>query len=131
MSYFNIKSNLFTVPQQEVLGEYEKIDEFMENLEKSGVYQIIKSVNQKKNLCKQKQKNPKYDMNYDKVKRRWIKKVGCEIMFECLWANIRRYLNSLDNETETKFKDTYWKVFPTLQSEKFLSVKQKKELLKN
>ena len=64
-------------------------------------------------------------MNYDRVKRRWIKKVGCEIMLECLWTN----LNSLDNET--KFKDTYQKVSPNLQSEKFPSVKQKKELLKN
>ena len=61
MSYFSIKRNLFPVPQQEVFGEYEKIDEFMEILEKSGVYQIIKSVKQKKNLCKQEQKNPKYN----------------------------------------------------------------------
>ena len=71
----------------------------------------------------------KYNMDYDRVRRRGIKKVGCEIMLECLGANVRRYLNSLDNET--KFKDTYWNASSTLQSEKFPSVKQKKELLKN
>ena len=79
ISYFIIKRNLFTVPQQEVLGEYEKIDEFMENLEKSGVYQIIKNVNQKKNLCKQEKKNSKYNMNYDRVKRRGIKKLDVKL----------------------------------------------------
>ena len=59
MSYFNIKCNLFLVPQTEVLGEYEKIDKFMELLEKSGVSKIIKNVKQKQKLCKQ--RNPKYD----------------------------------------------------------------------
>ena len=61
MGYFNIKRNLFLVPQVEVLGEYEKIDKFMELLEKSGVSKIIKSVKQKEKLCKQKQENPKYN----------------------------------------------------------------------
>ena len=54
MGNFNIKRNLFLVPQEEVLGEYEKIDKFMELLEKSGVSKIINSVNQKEKLCKQK-----------------------------------------------------------------------------
>ena len=59
MGNFNINRNLFLVPQEEVLGEYEKIDKFMELLEKSGVSKIINSVNQKEKLCKQ--KNPKYN----------------------------------------------------------------------
>lgn len=71
----------------------------------------------------------KNNMYYDRVRRRGIEKVGCEIMLECLGTNIRRYLNSLYDEI--KFKNTYWEKPSTLHSEKFPSVNQKKNCQKN
>lgn len=71
----------------------------------------------------------KYNMDYDRIRRRGLNKVGCEIMFECLGVNIRRYLKSLNNEI--KFKNSYWNPPTTLHSEKFPSVKQKKETVRN
>ena len=71
----------------------------------------------------------KNNMDYDRIRRRGLKKVNCEIMLECLGANIRRFLRSLDSEV--KFKNTYWKKPATLHSEKFPSVKQKKKLSRN
>ena len=61
MSYFNIKKSFFLVPPKEVLGEFEKIDKFMELLEKSGVAEIIKDVKQKKKICKVESGNPGYN----------------------------------------------------------------------
>ena len=71
----------------------------------------------------------KNNMDYDRIRRRGLKKVNCEIMLECLGANIRRFLRSLDSEV--KFKNTYWEKPATLHSEKFPSVKQKKKLSRN
>lgn len=71
----------------------------------------------------------KYNMDYDRIRRRGLNKVSCEIMLECLGVNIRRYLKSLNNEIE--FKNSYWNSSTTLHSEKFPSVKQKKKLWRN
>ena len=67
----------------------------------------------------------KNNMDYNRIRRRGIEKVKCEIMLECLGANIRRYFKSQDSN---KFQKSYWKCSPNLQSEKFPSVKQKKKL---
>lgn len=63
-------------------------------------------------------------MNYERIRRRGITKVSCEIMLMCLGVNIRRYFNSLGNN---KFKDNCWNTPHDLQSEIFPSVKQKKK----
>lgn len=65
----------------------------------------------------------KNNMNYDRIRRRGIEKVSCEIMLMCLGVNIRRYFNSLNDEN--KFKKNCWKESTTLQKEKFPNVKQK------
>ena len=66
----------------------------------------------------------KQNMNYERIRRRGITKVSCEIMLMCLGVNIRRYFNSLDSN---KFKDNCWNTPHDLQSEIFPSVKQKKK----
>ena len=52
MKYFTIKRSFFLVPSLDMLKEYEKIDKFMNLLEKSGVAEIIKSVKRKDEMCK-------------------------------------------------------------------------------
>ena len=64
----------------------------------------------------------KNNMNYDRMRRRGLEKVSCEIMLMCLGVNIRRYFASINSEN--KFKKNYWKTPTTLQKEKFSYVKQ-------
>ena len=52
MSYFTIKRPIWLVPSNRVIEEYQKIDKFFQILEKSGVGEIIKSVNLNINQCK-------------------------------------------------------------------------------
>ena len=66
----------------------------------------------------------KQNMNYERIRRRGIKNVSCEIMLMCLGVNIRRYFNSLNSN---KFKNNCWNTPDSLQSEIFPSVKQKKK----
>lgn len=66
----------------------------------------------------------KRNMNYERIRRRGMDKVSCEIMLMCLGVNIRRYFISLDNN---KFKNNCWNTPDTLQPEIFPSVKQKKK----
>ena len=66
----------------------------------------------------------KQNMNYERIRRRGINKVSCEIMLTCLGVNIRRYFNSLDSN---KFKNNCWDTPDGLQSEIFPIVKQKKK----
>ena len=66
----------------------------------------------------------KNNMNYDRIRRRGLKKVSGEIMLMCLGVNIRRYLASYN---ENKFKSNCWKTPTNLKKEKFPTVKQKKE----
>ena len=66
----------------------------------------------------------KQNMNYERIRRRGLDKVSCEIMLMCLGVNIRRYLNSLEHNT---FKNNCWNTPDDLQPEIFPSVKQKKK----
>lgn len=65
----------------------------------------------------------KQNMSYERIRRRGLEKVGCEIMLECLGVNIRRLLNSFE---DNKFKDNCWDTPTTLQSETFPECKPKK-----
>ncbi len=69
----------------------------------------------------------KNNMNYDRIRRRGLEKVSCEIMLMCLGANIRRYFSSLNGKS--KFKKNCWKIPTTLHSEKFPYVKPKEKKL--
>ena len=64
----------------------------------------------------------KYNMNYDRIRRRGLNKVSGEIMLMCLGVNIRRYFASID---ENKFKSNCWNIPSNLEKEKFPNVKQK------
>ncbi len=71
----------------------------------------------------------KQNMSYERIRRRGLDKVSCEIMLECLGVNIRRLLNSFE---ENKFKENCWNKPSDLQPEIFKSVKPKeKKLSKN
>lgn len=64
----------------------------------------------------------KQNMSYNRIRRRGLENVSCEIMLECLAVNIRRYLNSTN---ENKFKNKCWIAPDTLQSEVFPKCKPK------
>lgn len=65
----------------------------------------------------------KNNMNYERIRRRGITKVSCEIMLMCLGVNIRRLFDSFD---EIKFKNKCWQKPQNLKKEIFPVVKQKK-----
>ena len=65
----------------------------------------------------------KNNMNYDRIRRRGLNKVSCEIMLMCLGANIRKYFSTLDGN---KLKNNYWDTPNNLNFEKFPFPKQKK-----
>ena len=69
----------------------------------------------------------KNNMNYERIRRRGLKNVSCEVMLECLGVNIRRLLDSFE---KSKFKDNYWDTPNNLHKETFPYVKQKKETVK-
>ena len=56
----------------------------------------------------------KQNMNYERIRRRGLSKVSCEIMLECLGVNIRRFLNSTE---ENKFKKNCWNTPTDLHTE--------------
>ncbi len=56
----------------------------------------------------------KQNMSYERIRRRGLDKVSCEIMLECLGVNIRRLLNSFE---ENRFKEKCWNIPSTLQPE--------------
>ena len=65
----------------------------------------------------------KQNMQYVRIRRRGIKKVGCEIMLMCLGRNIRKFFTLLNTD---KIKSLYWEKCDNLKSEKFPFPKQKK-----
>ena len=52
MGYFSIKKPIFIVPSEKCSVEFEKIDKFMDLLEKSNVWKILKNVKYKDKNCK-------------------------------------------------------------------------------
>lgn len=64
----------------------------------------------------------KQNMNYDRIRRRGLDKVSCEIMLMCLGRNVRKFLSLLDSDN---VKSNYWKKNPNLKKEKFPFPKQK------
>lgn len=66
----------------------------------------------------------KQNMNYERIRRRGLNKVSCEIMLMCLGVNMRRYFNSLN---EKKFKNNCWNTPNNLQPEIFPDVNQNKK----
>lgn len=66
----------------------------------------------------------KNNMNYDRIRRRGLKKVSGEVMLMCLGVNIGRYLRSFN---ENKFKNNCRDTPANLKKEKFPIVKQKKK----
>ena len=69
----------------------------------------------------------KNNMNYERIQRRGLERVSCEIMLKCLGVNIRRLLDSFE---DNKFKHNCWNVPDDLHKETFPYVKQKKETVK-
>ena len=63
----------------------------------------------------------KQNMQYDRIRRRGIEKVKCELMLMCLGVNFRKLFSMLDNENN---KSLYWEN-KDLKTEKFPAVKQK------
>ena len=62
MSYFTIKKSFWLVPSNRCDEEFEKIDKFMEFLERSGVGKILESVKQKEEKCKGRKEYNRYNL---------------------------------------------------------------------
>ena len=61
-------------------------------------------------------------MNYERIRRRGLEKVSCEIMLMCLGRNIRKLFVLLNDD---KIKSNYWKKPNNLEREKLAFPKQK------
>ena len=61
-------------------------------------------------------------MNYERIRRRGLEKVSCEIMLMCLGRNIRKFFVLLNND---KIKSNYWEKPNNLKTEKLPFPKQK------
>lgn len=64
----------------------------------------------------------KQNMNYERIRRRGLEKVSCEIMLMCLGRNIRKLFILLDSDN---IESNYWKKSPNLKRERFPFPKQK------
>ena len=64
----------------------------------------------------------KQNMNYDRIRRRGLKKVSGEIMLMCLGRNIRKFFLLINN---SEVKSNYWNKKNDLKKEKFPFPKQK------
>lgn len=67
-------------------------------------------------------------MDYDRIRKRGMERVSCEIMLMCLGRNIRKLFTALDGD---KIKNNYWRTPQNLKEEKFSFPKHKKRLKKN
>lgn len=61
-------------------------------------------------------------MNYERIRRRGLEKVSCEVMLMCLGRNIRKYFVLLNQDN---VKDNYWEKPLDLKTEKIPFPKQK------
>ena len=64
----------------------------------------------------------KQNMNYERIRRRGLKKVSCEVMLMCLGRNIRKYFILLNQDN---IKNNYWEKPLDLKTEKIPFPKQK------
>ena len=62
MNNFTIKRTIFQFPSATCCKEYEKIDKFIDILQKSGINQIIENVNQRQKKCKGRNSYNPYNM---------------------------------------------------------------------
>lgn len=65
----------------------------------------------------------KQNMHYERIRRRGMKQVSCEIMLMCLGRNVRKIFTLLDVK---EIKSNYWEKTINLKEEKFPFPKQKK-----
>lgn len=65
----------------------------------------------------------KQNMNYERIRRRGLEKVSCEIMLMCLGRNIRKLFTMLNSK---EIKSNYWEKSNNLRAEKFPFPKQKR-----
>lgn len=61
-------------------------------------------------------------MRYDRIRRRGMKKVTCEVMLMCLGKNIRKMFNLMD---KLIIKSKYWEKSANLKKETMPFPKQK------
>ena len=123
----NLKNKTYDYRLYELIPEYELLkEEARKNLQSpKGIEVRINRSIQVEGAFGQIKNN----MNYDRIRRRGLKKVSCEIMLMCLGANIRKYFSTLDG---SNLKDNYWNTSSNLKEEKFPYVKpQKKKLSRN
>ena len=66
----------------------------------------------------------KQNMNYERIRRRDLEKVSCEIMLMCIGRNIRKFFTLLDIK---KIKSNYWEKPNNLKTEKLPFLKQKNQ----
>ncbi len=116
----NLKNKDYDYRLYELIPEYEILKEKARNNLKSpkGIEIRINRSIQVEGVFGQIKSN----MNYDRIRRRGLEKVSCEIMLMCLGVNIRKYFSSLEGKN---LKDNYWNIPNNLESEKFPFPKQK------
>ena len=64
----------------------------------------------------------KQNMNYERIRRRGLERVSCEIMLMCLGRNVRKFFTLLNTDN---IKSNYWEKSSNLKKEKFPFPKQK------
>ena len=116
----NLKSKNYNYRLYELVPEYELLkEEARKNLQSpKGIEIRINRSIQVEGTFGQIKNN----MNYDRIRRRGLEKVSCEIMLMCLGVNIRKYFSALDGK---KIKSNYWNIPSNLKEEKFPLPKQK------
>ena len=62
-------------------------------------------------------------MNYERIRRRGLNKVSCEIMLMCLGRNVRKLFTLIESNN---IKSNYWEKSSDLKKENFSFPKQKK-----
>ena len=63
-------------------------------------------------------------MNYERIRRRGLEKVSCEIILMCLSRNIRKIFSLIGT---SKIESNFWSKIDNLRKEVFPSPKQKNQ----
>ena len=64
----------------------------------------------------------KQNMSYERIRRRGLEKVSCEIMLMCLGRNVRKLFTLIESNN---IKSNYWEKSSDLKKENFSFPKQK------